>query len=545
MSEKLKNQEFVEVRNREEVKKHDAEDSFQAAVSTVSPCNTLGILPRNITFLGSRISFCLLLFFSRIHDAISGENMIETAYTMLRISLCRTFGWKIRDKDLHRLLNTALEDIRIFGEPSHASLTSLYTQEEMTYLQKRWLEKTIKHARKHVPFYKSRISQDIADNFDMEKFHQIPVTTKHDIRTFQPQFMSDDADNITLYASSSGTTGSPTEFYMSQRELNTWNLLQAITGVALGVFLPDDIIQYNMPLSAQPDTFSFAMHCNLVGCLAIMQGIVPPQEAVNSLVKTRVIKGKEVKVNTILSLPSYLIKVMNAARTLNYTENDFELDRIIYAGEVMPSQDKKEIAEFFGARMYAAYGSTEVFPVVANMCAHGNYHFDETGGYTELLAYYDRTPLTNDGDRGVLVITPYYPLRSAMPTIRYWTNDMAEKVVDCGCGISEHGGVYRILGRADYTIFTDRAAITQLDIMETAASVPSVARPVRVGIENLGRSYTISIKVKEKDTEEEIKRAFEELGLPVGKINLYTNNNFNHIPLRSENETRVRRGDRV
>ena len=132
-----------------------------------------------------------------------------------------------------------------------------------------------------------------------------------------------------------------------------------------------------------------------------------------------------------------------------------------------------------------------------------------------------------------------------MPTIRDWTNDMAEKVVDCGCGISEQGGVYRILGRADYAIFTDRAAITQLDIMETATSIPSVARPVRVGIENLGRSYTISIKVKEKDTEEEIKRAFEELGLPVGKINLYTNNYFNHIPLRSENETRVRRGDRV
>ncbi len=472
--------------------------------------------------------------------------MIETAYTMIRISLCRTFGWRFRESDLKRLLKTALGDFEIFGESSNVSLTSIYTADEVAYLQKRWLKKTLRHAKDHVPFYRNRIPEELIECFELKRLQELDITEKKDIKTYGTQFISDDVDYLTLYASSSGTTGSPTEFYISKSELDTWNLLQAITGIGIGLFLPGDLIQYNVPLSAQPDTFSFNFHCNLVGSLAIMQGIVPPEEAVKSLVKKRVLKGKERKVNLIFSLPSYLMKIVTTARALGYTGADFEVERIFYIGEVMPSRDRKEIAEFFGATLYAAYGSTEIVPAVATMCSRGNYHFDEGSGYVELLDVDTKEVLTKNGDRGVLTVTPYYPMRETMPTIRYWTNDMAEKISACGCGVSENGGVYTILGRADYNVRADERICTQLDLVEAATTVPEVARPVRVGVRITPSGIVVALQVTEKsDTvKQEIREAFSEMGLKISEVELHTHEDFEHIPLRSENEILVRRGDR-
>jgi phenylacetate-coenzyme A ligase PaaK-like adenylate-forming protein len=474
-----------------------------------------------------------------------GISMIETAYTMLKISLCRTLGWEFSQSDLRRLLHTAIRDYEIFGEPSNVTLTSIYTAEEIAYLQKRWLKKTLTHCKNHVPFYKNRISEELLQNFELERMKEIPLTTKKDIKEYSPQFIADDIDYLTLYSSSSGTTGSPTEFYLSKKELDTWNYLQAIAGVGLGLFLPGDHIQYNVPLSAQPDTFSFNVHCNLVGCLAVMQGIVPPESAVASLAKKRVIKGEQKKINMIFSLPSYLMKIVTTAKASGYSSNDFDVERIFYVGEVMPDRDKKEIAEFFEADMYAAYGSTEIVPTVANLCEHGNFHFDESGGYVELLDVTSKEKLVTHSNRGILTVTPYYPMRKAVPTVRYWTNDMVEKVVDCGCGTSENGGVYKILGRANYNVKTQEKIITQLELLNTASSVAGVVRPVRLGVHKKGEKFRIALEVTEKkdNIKKEIKKAYTDLGVPVYDVELYTNSSFEHIPLRSENEIVLKRGD--
>lgn len=474
--------------------------------------------------------------------------MIETIWTLWKITLRRTFGLRYSPNELRSLLKTMKRDYEIFGKSSRENpFISPLSLDETRHLQKKMLRKTVKHAHEHVPFYQKTINPKVLKDLDFSKMEQLPITYKKNLRESPWSFLSDDAKSTVLLGTTSGTTATPMELYFSKSEIETWTLLQAVTFLFTEMILPDDIIQYNMPLTAQPDTVSVLRVSREIGALAIMQGIVKPEKAVKSLAKDREIKGKKGKVNVLMSFPSYLLKIIKVAQRMGYTPDDFDIERIYYFGEVMVEKQKELVQQFFKATIYSAYGSTEMLPLAAFMCRKGNFHFEALSGFVEFLDPKTKQPIEED-KKGVIVATPFYPYRETMPTIRYWSGDMAIKVKECGCGITEHGGVYKILGREDFNIWHNGKVFTQMEFMDALSKVEGVTQPLRYNItlEKGENQLRIDVQVENDDSamKHEIADVFREMtGFDKVVVRLHTDANFVHVPLRSENEAQIRRDD--
>ena len=472
--------------------------------------------------------------------------MIETLWALWKMTIRMTFGLRYSPNELRSLLKTLKRDYEIFGKSSreNAFISSL-SLDEARHLQKKMLRKTIKHAYEHVAFYQKTINPKILKDFDFTNMEHLPITYKKDLKDDPWSFLSDDVKSLVLLGTTSGTTATPMELYFSRYEIETWALLQAITALYTQMYLPDDIIQYNIPLTVQPDTNSTVRIAREIGALAIMQGIINPEKAVESLVKDREMKGKKRKVNVLMSYPSYLMKIMKVAQRMGYKPDDFDVERVYYYGEVMAEKQKELIQDFFKATIYSAYGSTEMIPMVGFMCRKGNFHFEALSGLVEFLDPRTKQPI--DGDKkGVLVATPFYPYKETMPTIRYWTGDMAKKVKECGCGTTEHGGVYRILGRQRYNLWHNDEVLTQKEFMDTLCSVEGVSQPLRYNVTMTENQLNIDVQVQNDNPslKHEIADVFREM-IDFDKVvvRLHKDGNFTHVPLRSENEAQIRRGE--
>lgn len=472
--------------------------------------------------------------------------MIETAWTLWKMTFRRMFGLKSSPKELRSLLKTLKRDYEIFGKSSRENpFMSPLSLDETRHLQKKMLQKTIKHACEHVPYYEKTIDPKILKDFDFPKMESLPITYKQSIRDTPWSFLGDDVESLVLLGTTSGTTATPMELYFSRYEIETWNLLQAVSALYTQMILPDDIVQYNIPLSAQPDTVSILRIAREIGALAIMQGIVKPEKAVKSLTKDREIRGRKRKVNMLISLPSYLLKIIKAAQRMKCKSDDFNVERIYYFGEVMVDKQREIIQKFFDATIFSAYGNMEILPLTAFMCRKGNFHFDAFSGFLEFLHPRTKRPI-DGGEKGVSVATPFYPYRETMPTIRYWTGDMAVKIKECGCGTTEHGGVYKISGREEFNIWHNDEVFTQMEFMDALCKVEGVSQPLRYNIRMTEDQLEIDVQVQNNNPslKHEITDIFREMiSFDEIAVRLHNDGNFAHMPLRSENEAQVRRGE--
>ena len=99
---------------------------------------------------------------------------------------------------------------------------------ELEQLQVERLRKTIANA-KTSPFYKERLAeidpQDIQTAHDITK---LPFTTKDDLRSQYPHgLLTRPLDDYVRMHASSGTTGTPTAIFYTQKDLETWAELMA------------------------------------------------------------------------------------------------------------------------------------------------------------------------------------------------------------------------------------------------------------------------------------------------------------------------------
>lgn len=388
------------------------------------------------------------------------------------------WGRKLDPDNIARLVDDALATIAEFGEPGidARELTDGPLSDPDTRLDfaNRAVRRTARRLADQTAFYGRRFQSAGIDltKLDVDGMAAIPVTTKRDLTENQAEFQCKDV-KPQLATRTTGTTGKPTEVWISRHELGVWSGLSALTGVLRDELNPSDI--YHVHVSSRA-TIAIQLNsaiCRMVGARSRVLGVIPAEQAVETLA----VGGA-----TLMSAnASYLSELVVAARKLGMGPSDFSLKRIDIGGEMLSSSVKQAAVDTFGARINDVFSMTEIAPVSASTCSQGHLHFDINMGLVELLDLQTGEPAP-PGALSTVVVTPYYPYRECMPVFRYDTRDVVYQLDDAPltCEIAGLPATSAVVGKANQILqLPGGAAITPRALVEAVESLPSQPWPAR------------------------------------------------------------------
>lgn len=406
--------------------------------------------------------------------------MFETGIRQFRMAISMVWGRRIDTRNLGRLVDDALATLREFGSPGsdvQQLIDGPFTDPAAQLdLAVRSLRRTARRLDAQSPFYARRFAaSDIRpDKLDIEAFRTIPVTAKRDLIDRQAEFRcADVAPHLT--SRTTGTTGRPAEIWVSRYEVELWSGLGALAAVLRDEIRPTDILQLNVSSRATASVQLNVEICRLAGAGCRVVGIVPPDEALDSLTRGGA--------TMLATCPSYLGELVVAARRRGLGPADFALRRIIATGEVLSSSLAQAAGQTFGVdRVEDPYAMTEVIPVTARRCSQAHLHHDINQGYVEVLDLETGEP-AQSGALGTLVITPYFPYRDCTPVFRYDTRDVVRVLPDdepLTCEVAGMPATSLILGKADGMLrLAPGDVVTPRQVVEAVESLPSDPWPAR------------------------------------------------------------------
>jgi phenylacetate-CoA ligase len=311
--------------------------------------------------------------------------------------------------------------------------SQFWSPSQMQDYQRGQLEQLLRHARKNVPFYQTRLDPVFTDSgdIDWDRWKEIPVVKRSDMAEHRHAMRSPvlprghgPARTIT----SSGSTGHPVE-----------TLVTAISSIS------SDAAAWR---SARWQNLDFSL------VLAFRNGVEPNIVAPNPLrlgswgpswddASKRGDSFRMTKLWTAAQQvhcmkergAAYLAPggAKSAAILALEAERlglDHHLDRILVNGEEVAAEDRDVCRRVFGAEMVDLYSSKEGGHM-ADRCPTGpGYHINAERVLIELLDS-NNQPVRH-GEVGRVVITPFY--NTAQPLIRYDQGDLAAFGDQCSCG---------------------------------------------------------------------------------------------------------------
>lgn len=347
---------------------------------------------------------------------------------------------------------------------------------EIERIQLAGLKKQIAQALK-TDFYSKRLPScginspdDIESLADLRK---LPFTTKGDLREAYPfGLLAVNREEVVRIHASSGTTGTPTVIYLTQKDLDTASDTMARCLVAAGGSR-QDIIQNMMTYGLFTGGLCFHYGAELMGAMVI------PTSAGNTL---RQLKFMQDFGTTIIhATPSYLLHLHAAIEQEGYDRSSLALKKAITGAEPHSEELRCKIQDKLGIEVYNCYGMSEMNgPGVAFECVfRDGLHMWEDRYIFELLDPETFEPVP-EGEIGELVITIL--CRDAMPLIRYRTRDLTRIIPGpCRCGRT-HRRLARFTGRTD-----DMLIINGVNVF------PSQIEEVLLRTKGVGANYFIIV----------------------------------------------------
>jgi phenylacetate-CoA ligase len=347
-------------------------------------------------------------------------------------------------------------------------------REELESLQLARLKKTIERAG-NAPFYGQTFSEKgiTPDRVKaLDDLAQLPFTTKQDLRDgFPDGFLAVDRSRVVRMHASSGTTGTATVVYHTQKDIDRWTNLVARC--------------LHMAGTRQSDVFQNMMSYGLfTGGLGLHYGaekigtMVIPMGAGNSNRQISFMRQFGTTVAHII--PSYSLKLLETFEAMALDPRKDTGLRILVVGAEPHSEEVRErIEEAYGVFAANSYGLSEMNgPGVAFECPHkSGLHLWEDSYILEVVDPDTLEPVS-DGDMGEIVLTTLG--REAMPLIRYRTRDLARvHPGPCACGRT-HRRLSRIQGRSD-----DMLIIKGVNVY------PIQVEQVLMAFEEVGNNYVI------------------------------------------------------
>ena len=304
--------------------------------------------------------------------------------------------------------------------------------EQIKAFQEDLLHKALTYLNSNSPYYQ-RMFKSYEINVDkirhIEDLVKIPFTEKKDLQLFNDEFLCCPKSKIIDYITTSGTLGDPVTFGCTEKDLQRLAFNEKKSFECAGV-QPGDVVQLMTTL----DKRFMAGLAYFLGLRELGAGVIRVGNGIPELQWDTI---RRIKPDTIMCVPSFILKLIQYAEDHNIDYQNSSIRRIIGIGEGLRNQDfnlnllGSKIKEKWDVQLFATYSSTEMGATFSE-CEYG------LGGHVhpELIIVEiigdDDMPVP-DGEPGEIVITTLGV--EGMPLLRFRTGDIATKIVEqCKCG---------------------------------------------------------------------------------------------------------------
>lgn len=304
--------------------------------------------------------------------------------------------------------------------------------QEIKVFQEKLLHEALQYLAAHSVYYQrlfAKNSIDIQHIRTLEDLICIPFTEKKDLQLYNEDFLCCPKEKIIDYITTSGTLGEPVTFGCTEKDLQRLAYNEKKSFACAGLH-PGNILQ----LMTTIDKRFMAGLAYFLGIRELGASIIRVGNGIPELQWDTI---KRIKPDTIMCVPSFILKLIQYAEEHNIDYRRSSVQRIIGIGEGLRNQDfslnllGKRIKEKWDVQLFATYSSTEMGATFSE-CEYGlGGHVHPELIIVEIIGEND-LPVP-DGEVGEIVITTLGV--EGMPLLRFRTGDMAAKRVEqCRCG---------------------------------------------------------------------------------------------------------------
>ena len=302
----------------------------------------------------------------------------------------------------------------------------------MRELQEVKLRRVVRHAYRHVPYYRERMKQEGIGPDDirtLDDLRKLPFLSKDDVRKhLYFDIMSDNhKKSEILKITTSGSTGEPFVCFVDRDQLEfRWAAtIRAMewTGWRMGdrqLRLWHQTLGMSKTQVAREFADAFLMR----------RRFIPAYEMSDATLRDFV---STIRTYQPMLLDGYAESFNFLARYLaEHGQLGFQPKGIISSAQTLPEGSRKIIEDTFGCRVFDKYGSREFSGIAYECDAHDGHHVVGEGYIVEVLK--DGRP-AEPGEVGEVVITDLN--NYCLPFIRYRIGDLAEAMdnsTTCACG---------------------------------------------------------------------------------------------------------------
>lgn len=276
-------------------------------------------------------------------------------------------------------------------------------------------------------FIENRIN--IKEIVTLEDLSKIPVTTKDDLQKYNDDFLCVPKSKIVDYVTTSGTLGEPVTFALTDNDLDRLAYNEAISFACSGV-TDADVIQLMTTMDRRfMAGLAYFLGSRKLGAAMIRVGSGIPELQWDSILKF--------KPTYLVTVPSFLLKLIEHAKTHNISLTSTSVKAAICIGEPIRNEDftlnilGSKIVKDWDIKLYSTYASTEM-STAFNECeaGKGGHHHPELI-IVEILD--DNNIPVKKGAVGELTITTLGV--EGMSLLRFNTGDMVRGHYEsCACG---------------------------------------------------------------------------------------------------------------
>jgi len=304
--------------------------------------------------------------------------------------------------------------------------------QEIEAWQNRQLADVLAYIQAKSVFYRKKFREeriDISKIKTIQDLKHIPASDKTDLFHYNQDFICVPQEEIRDYVTTSGTSGDPVTFALTDNDLERLAYNEAISFACTGA-KPGEIFQ----LMTTMDKRFMAGLAYFLGIRKLGAGIVRVGNGVPELQWESI---ERFKPSTIICVPSFIVKLVEYAQKSGIDYRRSSVRKAVCIGENLREQNfslnllGQRIKSLWDIELYSTYASTEMGASFTECChGKGGHHHPELL-IVELLDIYGN--VVPHGEVGELTVTTLG--MEAMPLLRFRTGDLCRFYSEpCSCG---------------------------------------------------------------------------------------------------------------
>ena len=294
----------------------------------------------------------------------------------------------------------------------------------MTPLETFWPE-TFRYAKAHSRFYR----EQFRDLDDVPRLPDLPTVDKTVLSARNLDFLSVPRESIAEIVTTSGTTGKPLLWMLTESDVTRLALNEQISFECAGITPADTVLVAVSLDRCFIAGLAYWQGLQKLGCTVVRVGASSAQLVLEMI--------ERIQPTAIVGVPSFLRVIADKAAELKFDLKNCPVQKAVCIGEPIRdgnfnlNKSGHAIETAWGAKVYSTYGVTELANSLCECDAGHGGHLHDQQLHLEILD--DSGKPVASGETGEIVATTFGV--EAMPLIRYRTGDCATLFYEpCQCG---------------------------------------------------------------------------------------------------------------